>query len=126
MEMEMQTFVKQVLLDQKWACWCLAITPIFILYYSYFMLLAPSCNRLSVFNSFRQFGGRLSVLPESSKPLLSSARNNPHTRVAHFGAACLEPHHLQVVKYFFTYPNIVLKNKMIPPSKFEDLIGFVK
>ena len=32
------------------------------------------------------------MLPESSEPLLSSVRNNPHSTVAHLGPACPEPH----------------------------------
>ena len=45
----------------------------FMLYYSYFMVLAISWNRPSVLNSFRQFWGKANVLSESSEPLLSSA-----------------------------------------------------
>ena len=62
------------------------------LYCGYLMVWAPSWIRLSILNSFMQFGGRSNVLPESSEPWLSSARNNSHTRVAHLEEAWSEPH----------------------------------
>ena len=76
----------------KMGLWVPFLSHHFTLYDSYLMVLAPAWIRPSILNSFRQLGRRPNVLPESSEPLLCLALNSPHTRVAHLGVACPEPH----------------------------------
>ena len=67
------------------------------------MVMACPGGRPAILNSFRQLvAGRSKFLSESSEPLLSSAQNNPHTRVALLGVACPEPHQCST-KIFFKY-----------------------
>jgi len=57
------------------------------------MVITPSWNKSSIFNSFKLLGENSKFLSESFWSFLLSAQNNLHARVALLGEDFLEPHH---------------------------------
>ena len=73
------------------------------------MIITPSWNKSSIFNSFKPLGENSKFLSESFWPFLLSAQNNMHARVALLGEDFLEPHH-----YIFLLLEEVIKKPWKP------------